>query len=133
MFASIALWWLRRNVYSISLENSEDRFHANQRRRRRWMLALGVFVAVGIAWGVSISYRSNPVLFVICWGVVVFFLFWIILLGLLDLLSIHYYFRSIKAQGLAEEALLRYQLQKELEGQEEALTIPSSRDPQSSP
>lgn len=113
----------RREIYSAiyGKEDWEERFHRQRRRRRRSILILSMLTLGLVILGLSVEPRKVAPIFIGSWLLAIFFLLWIILLGLIDILSVRIHFRMAKDRETVEGALLKYQLKKELERSEKAV------------
>jgi len=64
--------------------------------------------------GIHFSSETQKGLFALSWALAILFIFWTILLALVDAMSIRMHFGRIHSRNLAEEAKYRYQLEQEM-------------------
>jgi len=69
--------------------------------------------------GVHFSHETQKGLFALSWALAILFIFWTILLALVDAMSIRMHFRRIHSRNIAEEAKYRYQLEQEMKKMEQ--------------
>jgi Mn2+/Fe2+ NRAMP family transporter len=91
-------------------------FSGQQRRRRRLITVLGFLTACLMVVGAFADPHESTLFFLTCWSVVIFFLLWIILLGVIDYLLVKTQFKLASASEKIEGILIDYQLKRELKG-----------------
>lgn len=101
------------------MPDSERIFLRRQYRRR-----LQISVLIGISGlcmflGLHVSHITQPMRFLLAWGLAIIFLSWTILLALVDVMSIRLYFKRVRNKNLVEELKIRYELEKKIKENEE--------------
>ena len=101
-------------------QGERDRVFLQRQYRRR----IQISVLIGICGlcmfaGIHFSHETQKGLFALSWGLAILFIFWTILLALVDAMSIRMHFRRIHSRNIAEEAKYRYQLEQEMKKMEQ--------------
>jgi hypothetical protein len=114
--AAVLLVWHVRSWRAFQRQDldAEDFDYRRRQFRRRMQTsamlgALGVAVLVGY---VFMAWHLSPVLVAIYWIVVVLVVFWVGLLGLVDIWGTKYHFGRIRDRYLVEQAKLRAEIHR---------------------
>ena len=68
--------------------------------------------------GVHFSHETQTGYFALSWSLATLFIFWTMILALVDAMSIRLHFKRIHSRNVAEESKFRYQLEREMKEQE---------------
>ena len=115
-----AIWQLRvltkslRTLQSREQEERDRIFLGRQHRRRIQISVLIGICGLCMFAGIHFSSETQKGLFALSWALAILFIFWTILLALVDAMSIRMHFGRIHSRNLAEEAKYRYQLEQEM-------------------
>ena len=97
---------------SSGLEKGEGVFRGRQLRRRLQISALIGLCGACMFVGTLLSPAKYAGFFVLAWGLATLFIFWTILLAMVDIMSINLHFKRIGSKIKADEAKLRYELEQ---------------------
>ncbi|MCL2304745.1 MAG: hypothetical protein FWC43_05320 [Planctomycetaceae bacterium] len=114
VWQSITLTKSLRTLQTLEQEERERVFKRRQHRRRIQISVLIGICGLCMFAGTHFSHETQPGLFALSWALAILFIFWTILLALVDALSIRMHFGRIHRRNLAEEAKYRYQLEQEM-------------------
>lgn len=125
-FAIASAIWQSRVLYASirsldeSQENSREVNFTKRQLRRRIQMALLIGASgVCMFFGLHLSHVNSPGWFVLSWGLAMLFLFWTMLLAVVDMMSIRMYFKREQSKNLAEELKIRRELEKEIKARRE--------------
>jgi len=119
IWQSIVLTKSLRVLQSLEQEKWDRVFKLRQHRRRIQISALIGICGLCMFAGIHFSHETQTGLFVLSWGLAILFIFWTILLALVDAMSIRMHFRRIHSRNIAEETKYRYQLEQEMKKREQ--------------
>jgi len=114
IWQSIALLKSLRVLDTLEQEKWDRVFQRRQHRRRIQISVLIGICGLCMFAGLHFSHETQPGLFAISWAFAILFIFWTILLALVDAMSIRMHFKRLQNRNLAEETKYRYQLDQEI-------------------
>lgn len=95
---------------AVQQTDREGRFQERQSRRRLQIGVLTILISLCVLGGTYIPYHSYILFFSLSWLLAIFFLFWTMLLAIIDMTSIRLHYEQIARKKAFEE--LKTQLQK---------------------
>ncbi|MGL6226800.1 MAG: hypothetical protein ACRC10_09270 [Thermoguttaceae bacterium] len=101
---------------AVQQTDREGRFQERQARRRLQIGMLTILVSLCVLGGTYIPFKPYILLFSLSWLFVIFFLFWTILLAVIDMTSIRLHYGQMERKKAFEN--LRMQLEKRRHQQE---------------
>lgn len=127
LLISFAIWqtlrerWKSTELHTVSDIGDRERRHLERQIRRR--IQIGFLVGLsgfGIFLGTFMpSTGSWFSWFLLTWFLTFLFLFWTMLLGVIDAVSIQMYFGSLNRDVASEAAKLRYEMMKKIKEEKE--------------
>jgi len=108
---------LAKSLRVLATQEQEKWDRVFKRRQHRRRIQISVLIGIcGLCMfaGVHFSHETQKGFFALSWALAILFIFWTMILALVDAMSIRMHYKRIHNHNIAEETKYRYQLEQEM-------------------